>query len=184
MVKTFVQHHLTLDSAEHRNLDSRVREGAKIGGRPLFRGKPIPSLSERKERATGGYQRGTDGVSGYARCQILRALPPPCSFLLPSPNLFSTLFPRDDDGRRRFPRRFFALQVVFFFYLCSFPFHSLSFMPLSAVERSFNRKSYGSLALAKCECECERELIPRERAKGGILARSQTFLANRKRVPG
>lgn len=29
-IKMFVQHHLTLDSAEHRNLDSRVREGAKI----------------------------------------------------------------------------------------------------------------------------------------------------------
>lgn len=118
-IKTFVQHHLTLDSAEHRNLDSRVREGAKIGGRPLFRGEPIPSLSERKERAMGGTSGERTGslvmpdAKFYERCHPLAPLP-----LLP-------FFPLSSRQRRPAPFSpsfFCSTSCLFFFTFALFPF--------------------------------------------------------------
>lgn len=112
-IKMFVQHHLTLDSAEHRNLDARSRRSKDRRTFSLFRGEPILSLSERKERATGGTSGERKGVSGYARCQILRCpLPNPPIPSLPS--LATT-------AGAVFHVVFFALQAVFFIFAL-FPF--------------------------------------------------------------
>lgn len=123
-IKMFVQHHLTLDSAEHRNLDARSRRSKDRRTFSLFRGEPILSLSERKERATGGTsgeQKGRGGVSlvmpdakFYERCP----LPNPSTPSLPS--LATTT------AGAVFHVVFF-LPCKLFFYLCSFPFRSLPF---------------------------------------------------------
>lgn len=88
---------------------------------------------------------------------------------------------RDDDGRRRFPSFFFLLWPSCLFYSYSFFLSFPLFLSLSAVERSFNRKSYGSLASASASANTQ--LILQRRAKGKILARSQTF-PRRKRESG
>lgn len=118
-IKTFVQHHLTLDSAEHRNLDARSRRSKDRRTFSLFRGEPILSLSERKERATGGTSGERKG-GGLWLCQM-----PNFTSDAPSPTPLSLLF---HPSRRPAPfsTSFFCLASCFFFYLCSFPFHSLS----------------------------------------------------------
>lgn len=132
----------------------------------LFRGNLFRACrSVRSElRSLERTNERPEAESGYARCQILRAIP----------------FPSHLSWRRR-PAPF---SIVLFLLWPSCPLFtlipsflsfslSLSVSALSAVERSFNRKSYGSLASASASANTQ--LILRRRAKGRILARSQTF---------
>lgn len=179
----FVQHHLTLDSAEHRNSDSRSRRSGDRRTSSIPR-EPIPSLSERKEwelrelsKCADG-EPGGPGVSGYARCQILRAMS-------------RALILRH--GRRRFSSSFCAPLscLSFFFYLSLLtlllpPFLSVS--PLSTgVKRNLNRKSCTSLVLAR-EYKCKRERAANPTGKGmepNLGAESNTRETKRaKRVLG
>lgn len=106
---------------------------------------------------------------GYARCQILRAMPSSLSSFVTT--TAGAVF-----------HRFFAMTELSFFLLLfflplilPFPFCLCTFR--GRAEFLFSRKSYGSLASASASASANASapLILRERAKGGILARSQMF---------
>lgn len=132
----------------------------------LFRAcRSVRSELRGLRRADGG----SEAESGYARCQILRAM------LLPPSSFVTTMA----GAILSFLSFFCCDRAVLFFYSYSFFLSfslSLSVFALSAVERSFRRKSYGSLASASASTNASAPLIL-GRAKGGVLARSQTFFS-------
>lgn len=153
-------------------LDVRQRGTPKLGfsfAEDVPLREPIPSLSERKEwaaRPQGGWGIGGRGLvmpdaKFYEQCLLLshlswrrRLAPFSIVFLLwPSCPFFYLLF-------------FLPLILPFPFCLCTF---------CGRAEFLFSRKSYGSLANASASANASAPLILRERAKGGILARSQMF---------
>lgn len=128
-IKMFVQHHLTLDSAEHRNSDSLVRER-----RFSIPREPIPSLSECKEWTARLRKK-------RMRDRRLRLVMPDAKFYEhDAPFIFR------DDGRRRFPAFFFCSlwQSSSFFILILSSSHSLfPFLCTFRGRADFNRN--GSL---------------------------------------
>lgn len=137
---------------------------------PLFRGNLFRACrSVRSElRGLGRTDGGPEAESGYARCQILRAMPPSLSSFVTTTTagaVFHFVV-------------FFCCNRAALFYFCFF-FLLFSLSPsvsaLSAVQQSFNRKLYGSLVSASASANASAQLILWGRAKGGILAWSQMF---------
>lgn len=154
----FVQHHLTLDSAEHRNSDSRSRRTFLWGN--LFRACRSVKSELRGLRMDGGSE------AEAWLCQMPNF----------TSNAFFSLIFRDD--RHRFPSFFLLWPSCPFFNSYSFFLSfslSLSVSALSAVERSFCSLVNRSPASTSANANASAPLILRERAKDGILARSQMF---------